>query len=49
MNENKKNIIEMHGITKAYPGVLALDHVDLDIADGEVHALAGKNGAGKSP
>ena len=48
MNENKKNIIEMHGITKAYPGVLALDHVDLDIADGEVHALAGKNGAGKS-
>lgn len=48
MSEDKKNVIEMRGITKAYPGVIALDHVDLDIADGEVHALAGKNGAGKS-
>ena len=48
MRTDKKNIIEMHGITKQYPGVLALDHVDLDIVEGEVHALAGKNGAGKS-
>lgn len=48
MNGDKKMIIEMHGISKYYPGVIALDHVDLDIIEGEVHALAGKNGAGKS-
>ena len=48
INENSKTIIEMHGISKIYPGVTALDHVDLDIIEGEVHALAGKNGAGKS-
>ena len=48
MNTNSKTIIEMHGITRHYPGVLALDHVDLEIIEGEVHALAGKNGAGKS-
>ena len=40
--------LELTGITKQYPGVLANDHVDLAIASGEVHALLGENGAGKS-
>lgn len=38
----------MRGLRKAYPGVLALDNVDLDLFEGEVHALLGENGAGKS-
>jgi len=40
--------LEMQGITKRFPGVLACDHVDFDVASGEVHALLGENGAGKS-
>ena len=40
--------IEMRGITKRYPGVLANDHIDLDVRKGEIHALMGENGAGKS-
>jgi general nucleoside transport system ATP-binding protein len=38
----------MHGITKAFPGVVANDHVEFEAAAGEVHALLGENGAGKS-
>ncbi len=41
-------ILEMHGITKRFPGVIALNHVDLSVAKGEMHALIGQNGAGKS-
>jgi simple sugar transport system ATP-binding protein len=41
-------VLEMHGITKAFPGIVANDHVDLDLRRGEVHALLGENGAGKS-
>jgi ABC-type uncharacterized transport system ATPase subunit len=41
-------ILELRGITKRFPGVLANDHVDLDLRRGEVHALLGENGAGKS-
>jgi ABC-type sugar transport system ATPase subunit len=41
-------ILEMNNITKAFPGVLALDEVDFDLYPGEVHALLGENGAGKS-
>src|SRR6478609_10582492 len=40
--------LELRGITKQFPGVLANDNVDLDIRRGEVHALLGENGAGKS-
>jgi ribose transport system ATP-binding protein len=40
--------LEMHGISKTFPGVRALDRVDLLVRQGEVHALAGENGAGKS-
>jgi simple sugar transport system ATP-binding protein len=41
-------VLELRGITKRFPGVLANDHVDLDLQRGEVHALLGENGAGKS-
>jgi simple sugar transport system ATP-binding protein len=40
--------LELRGITKQFPGVLANDHIDLDVRRGEVHALLGENGAGKS-
>ncbi len=40
--------VEMRGIVKRFPGVLANDHVDFDLYEGEVHALLGENGAGKS-
>jgi len=40
--------LEMRGITKRYPGVIANDGIDLDIRPGEIHALLGENGAGKS-
>jgi len=40
--------VEMHGIVKRFPGVLANDRVDFDLREGEVHALLGENGAGKS-
>ena len=41
-------LLEMRGITKRFPGVLANDAVDFDLAAGEVHTLLGENGAGKS-
>ena len=41
-------ILTMKGIDKSFPGVHALDHVDLELRKGEVHALMGENGAGKS-
>lgn len=40
--------LEMKGIVKRFPGVLANDHVNFDVTAGEVHALLGENGAGKS-
>ena len=41
-------LLEMRGITKHFPGVVANDDVDFDVTAGEVHALLGENGAGKS-
>ena len=41
-------LLEMCGITKRFPGVLANDSVDFDVQAGEIHALLGENGAGKS-
>jgi len=41
-------VLEMRGITKRFPGVVADDRVDFDLRRGEVHALLGENGAGKS-
>ncbi len=40
--------LEMRGITKRYPGVVANDAIDLEIRPGEIHALLGENGAGKT-
>ena len=48
MSNSRVPILEMKGITKRFPGVLALDHVDLTVYPGQVLALVGENGAGKS-
>ena len=48
MAENRTPLLEMRGITKQFPGVLALNQVSLEVYPGEVLALVGENGAGKS-
>jgi general nucleoside transport system ATP-binding protein len=45
---DERPVLELRGITKRFPGVVANDQVDLDLFRGEVHALLGENGAGKS-
>ncbi|HET9525153.1 MAG TPA: sugar ABC transporter ATP-binding protein [Pyrinomonadaceae bacterium] len=45
---NKTPLLEMEGISKRFPGVVALDQVNLTVGEGEVVALIGENGAGKS-
>ena len=46
--KNKVPFLEMKGITKSFPGVKALDNINLSVYRGEVLALMGENGAGKS-
>jgi simple sugar transport system ATP-binding protein len=48
MGDESGAVLELRGITKRYPGIVADDHVDFDLRAGEVHALLGENGAGKS-
>ena len=48
MNNSEEMLLQMKGICKRFPGVVALDHVDFFIRRGEVHVLMGENGAGKS-
>ena len=43
-----QNVFSMKGITKTFPGVVALEDVDFSLRKGEIHALMGENGAGKS-
>src|SRR6187551_3196397 len=45
---NAPVLLEMHSITKEFPGVKALDDVNLTVKTGEIHAICGENGAGKS-
>ena len=47
-DKNEAPLLEMHDITKSFPGVRALDGVTFDLYAGEIHALVGENGAGKS-
>jgi ribose transport system ATP-binding protein len=47
-NPTPTPLLRMRGISKRYPGVVALDNVDFEVQAGEVHALVGENGAGKS-
>ncbi len=46
--ERGETVLEAKGITKRFPGVVANDHIDLEIRAGEIHALLGENGAGKT-
>lgn len=46
--EEGEPILEVEGITKQFPGVLANDNIDFEIKAGEIHAIVGENGAGKS-
>src|ERR1700752_5142367 len=43
-----ESLLQMEGISKSFPGVRALDNVELSVRPGTVHALMGENGAGKS-
>ena len=48
MHDSISPLLELNNITRFFPGVVALDHVSIDLRAGEVHALVGENGAGKS-
>ena len=46
MTDTNNNLLEMRGVTKRFPGVVANNNIDLDVRYGEVHTLLGENGAG---
>ncbi|HZZ62917.1 MAG TPA: sugar ABC transporter ATP-binding protein [Roseiarcus sp.] len=48
MTDRRDEIVEIVGVTKRFPGVIALNHVSVEFRRGEVHAVVGENGAGKS-
>jgi len=48
VKDKRKVILETKGIIKRFPGVVAVDKVDFDLLEGEIHGLVGENGAGKS-
>lgn len=48
MSMNDRIVLEVRDIVKTFPGVRALDGVQLELRAGEVHAVVGENGAGKS-
>ncbi len=48
MEEETEPVVEMKGIVKTFPGVVANDHIDFEVRAGEIHALLGENGAGKT-
>ena len=48
MSDRTEPLLQLTGISKAYPGVRALNGVDFSVRRGEIHALVGENGAGKS-
>ncbi|NVJ90484.1 MAG: ATP-binding cassette domain-containing protein, partial [Methylocystaceae bacterium] len=48
MTSKSDYLLELNGLTKSFPGVLANDNVSFQIGHGEIHALLGENGAGKS-
>ena len=47
-NGTHVHVVEVHNVVKSFGGVMALDHVNLNLYEGEVHALLGENGAGKT-
>ncbi|UHA75285.1 ABC transporter ATP-binding protein [Paenibacillus sp. 481] len=48
MKEQQQTVLELKGLTKRFPGIIANDHIDLELRKGEILALLGENGAGKS-
>ena len=48
MTDRHDEIVEIAGVTKRFPGVVALNYVSVGFRSGEVHAVVGENGAGKS-
>jgi simple sugar transport system ATP-binding protein len=48
MQPDARAVLDLDGITKQFPGILANDHIDFDLRPHEVHALLGENGAGKT-
>lgn len=44
----EKNILQVKNVSKAFPGVVALNNISIDFRHGEIHGLVGENGAGKS-